>query len=146
MFWVAKDKKEIELSVAWLKKGGVHLTLETINLDMLLIQVVVNIIILSPVLWLSGRALVGANKAKFVDAVWIVVLGTLISTFFNHFFSGIIASIILLIILLALVKHFFDCGWWKALAISLLAVIIFVVIIAILAVIGIGLGLTLWLL
>jgi len=116
------------------------------NLDVLLIQIVVNAIILSPVLWLSGRALVGATKAKFLDAVWIVVLGTIISTVFNSLFSGIIASILLLIILLALVKHFFDSGWLKALAISLLAVIIFVVIIAILAVVGIGLGLSLWLL
>jgi hypothetical protein len=44
------------------------------------------------------------------------------------------------------VKHFFDCGWLKAFAISLLAVIFFVVIIAILAVVGIGIGLSLWLL
>jgi hypothetical protein len=117
-----------------------------INLDVLLIQVVVNIIILSPVLWLAGRALVGGEKAKFVDAVWIVVLGTLISTVFNHFFSGVIASIILFRILLGLVKHFFDCGWWKALAIAILAVIFFVVIIALLALVGIGIGLTLWLL
>jgi hypothetical protein len=117
-----------------------------INLDVLLIQVVVNIIILSPVLWLAGRALVGGEKAKFVDAVWIVVLGTLISTVFNHFFSGVIASIILFIILLGLVKHFFDCGWWKALAIAILAVIFFVVIIELLALVGIGIGLTLWLL
>jgi chromate transport protein ChrA len=114
-----------------------------LNLDILLIQIVVNVIILSPVLWLSGRALVGAKKAKFLDAVWIVVLGTVISTIFNSLFSGIIASIILLIILLALVKHFFDSGWLKAFAISLLAVIIFVVIIAILAVVGIGIGISL---
>jgi len=112
-----------------------------LNLDILLIQVVVNIIIMAPVLWLAGRALVGAEKAKFVDALWIVVLGTVISTVFNSLFSGIIASIILLIILLALVKHFFDSGWLKAFAISLLAVIIFVVIIAILAFVGIGIGL-----
>ena len=59
-----------------------------LDLDILLIQVVVNIIILSPVLWLAGRALVGAEKAKFVDAVWIVVLGTVISTIFNSLFSG----------------------------------------------------------
>jgi hypothetical protein len=117
-----------------------------LNLDVLLIQIVVNAIILSPVLWLAGRVLVGAQKAKFFDAVWIVVLGTVISTIFNSLFSGIIASIILLIVLLALVKHFFDCGWLKAFAISLLAVIFFVVIIAILAVIGIGIGLSLWLL
>ena len=114
------------------------------DLTALLIQIVVSTIILAPVLWLAGRALVGGEKAKFVDAIWIVLLGTIISTVFNQFFSGIIASIILFIILLGLVKHFFDCGWWKALAIAILAVIIFVVIIAILAVIGIGIGLTLW--
>jgi hypothetical protein len=114
-----------------------------LNLDTLLIQVVVNIIVMSPILWLAGRALVGAQKAKFVDAIWIVVLGTVISAVFNALFSGIIASIILFIILLGLVKHFFDCGWLKAFAIAVLAVIIFVVIIAILAAIGIGLF-TLW--
>ena len=114
-----------------------------LNLDILLIQIVVNVIILSPVLWLSGRALVGANKAKFIDALWIVVLGTVISTIFNSLFSGIIAFIILMVILLALVKHFFDSGWLKAFAISLLAVIIFAIIIAILAIVGIGIGLVL---
>jgi chromate transport protein ChrA len=115
-----------------------------LNLDELLIQVVVNIVIMAPVLWLSGRALVGKEKAKFVDAIWIVVLGTVISTVFNALFDGIIASIILLIILLALVKHFFDCGWLKAFVVAVLAVIIFVVIVTILGIIGIGIGLTLW--
>ena len=132
-----------------------------IDLGILLIQIIVNVVILSPVLWLSGRALVGAKKAKLFDAVWIIVLGTGISSVFNYFFSGIIvsiipafnyffsgiiASIILLIILLALVKHFFDCGWLKAFAISLLAVIFFVVIVAILAVVVLGIGLSLLLL
>jgi hypothetical protein len=114
-----------------------------LNLDTLLIQVVVNIIVMAPILWLAGRALVGAEKAKFIDAVWIVVLGTVISAVFNALLYGFIASIILFIILLGLVKHFFDCGWLKAFAIAILAVIIFVVIIAILAAIGIGLF-TLW--
>ena len=115
-----------------------------LNLDILLIQIVVNVIILSPVLWLSGRALVGANKAKFLDAVLIVVLGTVISTIFNSLFSGIIAFIILMVILLALVKYFFDSGWLKTFAISLLAVIIFAIVIAILAIVGIGIGLVLF--
>ena len=113
-----------------------------INLDQLIINmvisIIVNTIIISPVLWLSGRALVGKQKAKFTDAIWIVVLGTVIGTFFGAYFSGIIATIILLIIWLALVKHFFDCGWLKALVISVLAVIIFAVIVAILAIIGIA--------
>ena len=114
-----------------------------LNLDVLLIQTVVNIIILAPVLWISGRLLVGKDKAKFLDAIWIVILGTVISTVFNALFSGIIASIILFIILLGLVKHFFDCGWLKAFAIALVAALIFVAIIVILGIIGFGLF-TLW--
>ena len=110
----------------------------TVNLDALIINIIVNTIIISPVLWLSGRAIVGKQKAKFTDAIWIAILGTVIGTFFGAYFSGIIATIILLILWLALVKHFFDCGWLKAFVISILAVIIFAVIVAILALIGIA--------
>ena len=110
-----------------------------VNLDVLLIQIVVNTIVLAPVLWLSGKMLVG-EKAKFLDAIWIVVLGTVIGALFGAFFYGIIASIIQLIIWLALVKHFFDSGWLEAFVISVLAVIIFVVITLLLAIIGIGIG------
>jgi len=83
----------------------------TMNLDVLVINIIVNTIILSPVLWLSGRALVGKEKAKFTDAIWITILGTIIGTIFGAFFTGIIAAIIQLILWLGLVKHFFDCGW-----------------------------------
>lgn len=116
-----------------------------INLDLalisLIINIIVNIIFISPILWLSGRLLVGAQKAKFTDALWIVVLGTIISSIFGYFFQGIIASFILLVILLGLVKHFFDCGWLKALVISVIAVIIYIAITIILVLIGIGIGL-----
>ncbi len=115
-----------------------------VNLDALIISVIVNTIILAPVLWLSGRALAGKDKAKFLDAIWIVVLGTVIGTIFGAFFIGILAAIIQLIIWLALVKHFFDCGWLKALAISIVAVIIFVVIAFVLALIGLAI-VTIWL-
>jgi hypothetical protein len=114
-----------------------------INLDALVINIIVNTIIISPVLWLAGRAIVGKEKAKFTDAIWIVVLGTVVGTLFGAYFTGFIATIILLIIWLALVKHFFDCGWIRAFIISILAVIIFVVIVAILAIIGIAI-LTIW--
>jgi hypothetical protein len=112
-----------------------------VNLDVALIQIVVSVIVLSPVLWLSGRVLVGKEKAKFTDAIWIVVLGTVIGSVFGFLFVGVIASIIQLLIWLALVKHFFDCGWLKALAISIVTVIIFVIIVVILVAIGIGIWL-----
>ena len=106
-----------------------------INLDTLLINLIVNIIVLSPVLWIAGRLLAGKDKAKFTDALWIVVLGTVIGGIFQYLFAGIIASIIVLVIWLALVKHFFDTGWLKALAIAVVAVIIWIVIAVIIAVI-----------
>ncbi len=110
-----------------------------LNLDALVIHIIVNIILLSPVLWLAGRALVGAQKAKFTDAILIVVIGTVVGSLFGAFFSGIIAAIIQLVLWLLIVKYFFDCGWLKALAISILTVIIFVIIIIILGLLGFAL-------
>ena|SRR4030042_5691412 len=103
-----------------------------VNLDAalinLIVTIIVNIIFISPVLWISGRLLVGKAKAKFTDALWIVVLGSVISSIFGYFFQGIIASLILFVIILGLVKHFFDCGWLKALAIAIIAAVIYIVI------------------
>jgi len=115
-----------------------------INLDTLLIHLIVNIIILSPVLWIAGRLLAGKDKAKFTDAVWIVVLGTVIGGILQYFFSGIIAALIVLFIWLALVKHFFDTGWLRALVIAIVTILIWIVIAVIIgiiigiAIIGIG--------
>jgi len=115
-----------------------------VNLDLLLIDLVVKIIILAPAFWLAGRALEDKMKAKFIDAVWIVILGTIIGGIFSFFdIVGIIALIIQLILWLALVKHFFDTTWIKALVISILAIIILIVISFILELIGIGIGLAL---
>jgi len=114
-----------------------------INLDALAIHIIINVIILSPFLWLSGRAVVGKEKAKFKDAVFIVIIGTVVGTFFGVLFKGFIASIIQLILWLLVVKYFFDCGWLKALAISILAIIIFAVVAIILG--FIGFALILWL-
>lgn len=108
-----------------------------ISLDALAIQVIVSTIIVAPFLWLSGRALVGKEKAKFTDAIWIVILGTVLGTFFAAIFEkGIIALIIQMILWLAVVKHFFDCGWIKAFVVTMLAVIIFAIVGAILAFVG----------
>ena len=113
-----------------------------INLDVLLINIVINIvvptIILSPILWLAGRALVGKEKAKFTDALWIILIGTIFGSIFSAIFIGIIASIIQLVVWLALIKHFFDCGFIAALAIGMFAVIIFIVIAMILGFLGFG--------
>jgi hypothetical protein len=108
------------------------------DLIALLIQIVVGVIIIAPILWLAGRALAGKDKAKFTDALWIVVLGTVIGAVVGAFVGGLIAALIMFIIWLALIKHFFDCGWLKALVIAIVAVIIFIIIVAVLAIVGFG--------
>jgi hypothetical protein len=110
------------------------------DLIALLIQVIVSTIIIAPILWLVGRALAGKDKAKFTDAMWIVILGTVIGALVGAYIGGWLAAIIMFIVWLALIKHFFDCGWIKALVIAIIAVIVFIIIlfilIAILAIFG----------
>ncbi len=105
----------------------------------LILQLIVSVIIVSPVLWLVGRWLVGKEKAKFTDAIWIVVLGIIIGTILGNFVHGTIGFIVALIIWLGLIKHFYDCGWLKAFLIAVVAVIVFFIITAIiLALFGIA--------
>lgn len=118
----------------------------------LIITIVVWLIFVAPSLWIAGRLLAGKQKAKFTDALWIVALGAIVFYLFNLFVAqyvelwwlSLLSYVVLLIIWLALVKHFFDCGWLKALAISIIAIIIAVVILFIiafvLALIGISFG------
>ena len=113
----------------------------------LIINLVVNLIFVAPFLWIAGRLLAGKQNAKFTDALWIVIIGTVVFYFFNLLlsdalsgFAVIIAYIVMLIIWLGLVKHFFDCGWLKALAISIIAVIIAVIILFIIALILVAIG------
>lgn len=108
------------------------------NIVGILVQIIVSIIIVAPVLWIAGRMLAGKGKAKFTDAIWIVVLGVVLGTVVGAFLSGWISALVTFIIWLALIKHFFDCGWLKALVIAIVAAIIFAVIIVVLALVGIG--------
>jgi hypothetical protein len=113
-----------------------------VNLDVFLINlaihVIINAVILSPVLWISGRLLAGKDKARFLDALWIAVLGTAIADVLGIFIAGFIATLIVLFIWIALIKHFFDCGWLKAIAIGIIAILMLIVIAVILALLGIA--------
>lgn len=113
-----------------------------VNLDTflvnLIIHVIVNAILLTGVLWISGRLLAGKDKAKFTDALWIAVLGTVIADVLGIFIVGILATLIVLFIWIALIKHFFDCGWLKAIAIGIIAILMLAVIAFILALLGIA--------
>ena len=102
--------------------------METTDITFLLLTTIVTAIINSLVVWLAGRSMVGSEKAKFTDAIWIIVLGSVIGAALNAFVSGIIGSITVLFLWLLLIKHFFDCGWMKGLVIAIIAVVIYVII------------------
>ncbi|MCW4052199.1 MAG: hypothetical protein NWE78_03180 [Candidatus Bathyarchaeota archaeon] len=105
------------------------------DLVAILINIVVSTLIVAPFLWISGRSLAGKDKAKFLDAIWIVLLGTVINAAVTTFVPGLVALVIVFIVWLGLIKHFFDCGWIMAFAIALVAVIIAAVVLFILGII-----------
>ena len=105
----------------------------------IVINIIVGTIIVAPFLWIAGRWLVGSEKAKFFDAIWIVLFGTVINAIIGAFIPGLLAAIIMFVIWLALIKHFFDCGWLKAFVVALIAVIIIVIVATILGLIGFAL-------
>jgi hypothetical protein len=109
----------------------------------LLIQVVVAAVVLAPVLWFVGKIFVGKEKAKFTDAVWIAVLGVLIGAVIGWLLPGwgaILGTLIQIVVWLGLIKHFFDCGWLKALVIAIIAGIVYLIISLILSFILVLLG------
>ena len=102
-----------------------------------ILQIIVSVIIISPILWLVGRSMVGGAKAKFTDAIWIVVLGIIINVILGTFVHGAIGFIVTLIVWIALIKHFFDAGWGKAILIGIIAIIVLIIIAFVLAFLGI---------
>jgi len=108
-----------------------------LNLASLLIEIIVSAIIVSPILWLVGRVLVGGQKAKFTDAIWIVALGVIIYSILGMFIHGIVGIIVTLIAWLWLIRHFFDTGWLHAIIIAVVAIIALAVVAFILGALGI---------
>jgi len=110
-----------------------------IGIGSLILKMIVELIVIAPVLWLAGRVIVGGQKARFRDAIYIVIAGVLVGAIFGYFLSGWISSLVSMIVWLVLVKHYFDASWGKSVIIAVLAVVILVIIAIVLAV-ALGLG------
>ncbi|MGQ9552321.1 MAG: hypothetical protein ACUVUE_07840 [Candidatus Bathycorpusculaceae bacterium] len=111
----------------------------------IIVQIVVAAVILAPVLWTVGKWFVGKKKARFTDAVWIGVLGVIINAVLSLLLPGslgsILGTLIMIVVWLGLIRHFFDCGWGRALVIAIIAGIIYWIITMILSIILVLLGL-----
>jgi len=112
------------------------------------VRFIVNLIVLTIVLYVAGFIVVGKKRAQFLDAFVIALLGTVISTFFIVLLPDIpllkfdgrkitigagLGLILSFLGYLLLIKHYYETGWLGALAVAIVAVIVFVVFTAILA-------------
>ncbi len=101
-------------------------------------EIIVGAIIVAPVLWLVGRSMVGEGKARFTHALLIVVLGIVINAVLSMFIQGALGLIVTLIVWIALIKHFFETGWGKAILIGIIAIVVLIVVLFVLALLGIA--------
>ncbi len=104
-----------------------------------LISIIVGVIVTAPILWIAGRLLVGPTKAKFTDAIIIVVLGSISGAIIGALISGTLGFLAQIIVLLFLIKHYYECSWLRALAVAIVTILIFVIILFILGILGFAL-------
>jgi len=94
----------------------------------------IQVLILSVVIYIAGLMVVGGRKATFGDAFKISLLGTVLGGLIYaaiSFFVPLLGLIVYILIWLALIKQYFETGWLNALAIGILAVIVWIVLIII---------------
>ena len=100
--------------------------------------IIVSSIIQAPILWVSGRILVGADQAKFMDAVWITALATTANIALGSFIGSEVGGLAQLLIYLFLVSKYYETGWVKAAMVAVLNVVIGIVVVWALAFLGIA--------
>jgi len=109
---------------------------ETLRLIFFLAVFLVSLLVLSVVLYLAGLIVVGKKRALLTDAFIISLLGTILSNLFFMFISYPLVPLLLSIIVwLLLIKRLYETGWLGAIAVGVLAVMIYLAIAIILALI-----------
>lgn len=106
-----------------------------------LLTFIVNLIVLTLILYIAGLAVVGGERTKLSSAFAIALLGTFVNFVLNMLFALLSLSVELpweyvfvfrlilsLIVWLSLIKNFYRTGWLGAFAVAILALIIMVVL------------------
>jgi hypothetical protein len=93
-----------------------------------------NLIILAVFLYFAGLVVIGKKRALLSDAFIISLIGTVLSTVFFMFLPYRLLALALSVILwLLLIKRVYGTKWPSAIAVGVLALIIFLAVTAILA-------------
>ena len=88
--------------------------------------------VLSIIFYLAGKVVVGTDRASFKDAFAISVLGTLVLIVCLSVFSLELGIILSLVALLLLVRHYYETGFFGAIAVGVTSVVVAVVILVLL--------------
>jgi hypothetical protein len=89
-----------------------------------------SLFVLAGVLYLAGLVVVGRKRALLSEAVMISLLGTVLSTAFFMFIPySLIALLLSIIVWLLLIKRLYKTGWFGAIAVGILALVVFFVIV-----------------
>jgi len=107
---------------------------EELRLVFSLVVFFVNLLVLAVVLYLAGLVVVGKKRALLTDAFIISFLGTVLSTLFLMFIPyRLIALVLCIFTWLLLIKRLYETGWLGAIAVGILAMIIFLAVTVLLA-------------
>jgi len=99
---------------------------------------IIQVLILSVVIYIAGLMVVGGRRATFGDAFKISLLGTVLGGLIYaaiSLFVPLVGLIVYILVWLALIKQYFETGWLNALAIGILAIIVALVLLIIVALI-----------
>lgn len=102
-----------------------------------LIVFVIYLLIIGFVLWLAGEIVVG-RRVTFGEALGIASVGTFLVGGIIFLLGGILALVLGLLVFLLLVKHYFRTGWFGAIGVGVMAIVVGVVIIFILGALALG--------
>lgn len=90
----------------------------------ILTYVVVSILIQAPVLWIAGRMIVGADRAKFMDAVTITIIAVFVNAISGSFLGKNLAGIVQLVAYLFLIVKYYETDWIKSAIISVINMVL----------------------
>jgi hypothetical protein len=113
---------------------------ETLRPAFALVWFFVELFVMAGVFYIAGLIVVGGKRARFSDAFIISLLGTVLSTLFMLFIPyKLVALLLSLFTWLLLIKRLYETGWLGAIAVGILAVIVYfaILVLLVLAVVGI---------
>jgi len=94
----------------------------------------VEFLFLALVLYIAGRIVVGGKRTLFSDAFLIALVGTILSGVFMVFIPySLLALLLSVFVWLLLIKRLYETGWLDAIAVGVLALIVFLVVLVLIA-------------